>query len=76
MWISGEPFVFTDWSADSQPDNNGAGGEMCVHIRAYSYHTINGFPLEDTKWNDLDCTATSGIPGTLLRPICKQDQTV
>ena len=71
MWISGEPFVFTDWSADNQPDNNGAGGEMCVHIRAYSVHTIGGLALEYVKWNDLACTTS-----TLVRPICKQEQTV
>ena len=66
MWISGEPFVFTDWST-GQPDNFGAAGEMCIHIRDLT----NWSPAEFAKWNDLSCTSS-----TLLRPICKQDQTV
>ena len=74
MWISGEPFVFTDWSADGQPDNGlGLGAEMCIHIRPWSFVTINGLPLELVKWNDLDCTTSTGL---VLRPICKQEQTV
>ena len=72
MWISGEPFVFTDWSADNQPDNGAPfGPEMCISIRPYSFHTILGLALEYVKWNDLACTTS-----TLVRPICKQEQTV
>ena len=83
MWISGEPFVFTDWSTD-QPDNGmGGGAEMCVSIRPYSFHTIGGLALEYVKWNDLTCTSNTATViiglltlNTIMRPICKQEQTV
>ena len=69
MWISGEPFVFTDWSTN-QPDNDMSSdpaGEMCITIRNPSQWS----PAEFAKWNDQPCSTTGG-----LRPICKQEQTV
>ena len=63
MWISGQPFLFTDWSA-GQPDNAG-GVEMCIHIR-----DLSAGP-NVAQWNDISCTST-----TNFRPICKQEQTV
>ena len=63
MWISGEPFVFTDWSA-GQPDNSFGGTEMCIHIRDLGF-------APNAQWNDVNCASTTGF-----RPICKQEQTV
>ena len=70
MWISGEPFVFTDWSA-GQPDNAG-GVEMCIHIRQLGVNL--GF-ASIAQWNDISCTTTTA-DSSLFRPICKQEQTV
>ena len=74
MWISGEPFVYTDWSLD-QPDNNGGpplfASEMCIQIR----NLVDWVPNNVyAKWNDLACTGPTASASA--RAICKQEQTV
>ena len=59
--------MFEDW-VNGGPDNSG-GNEDCTHI----WTNVNCVDL--FCWNDAPCTATD-IFGELLRPICKQEQTV
>ena len=49
------------------PDNFGIG-EDCTHIRKLEF-ILKG------RWNDAPCTFTA-INGDVLRPLCKQEQTV
>ena len=69
--------MFEDWSTNN-PDNFGIG-EDCTHI----FNTGCGENFQPwCRWNDAPCTFTSilhhdpSLSGGVLRPICKQEQTV
>ena len=73
--------MFEDWSIN-QPDNFPFPligiGEDCTLIRntgcGENSQSFNGQP-DFCRWNDAPCTFSS-ISGDVLRPICKQEQTV
>ncbi|MEE9208800.1 MAG: lectin-like protein [Gemmatimonadota bacterium] len=53
-WVTGEPFVFTNWNAPAEPNNFGAGGEDAIHL------WDNGAGA----WNDLGSLNTT--PGYVV----------
>ena len=72
--------MFEDWSTN-QPDNFPVPlvtGEDCTLIRntgcGENFSSFNG-QSDFCRWNDAPCTFTS-LSGDVLRPICKQEQTV
>ena len=57
MWVSGEPFVFSDW-ADLQPDDGG----LSTDEDAISF--ASGGPGAGTRWKDLN--KTDNTPGYVV----------
>ena len=52
MWVSGEAFGFTDWSADQPDDNLGLNPEDALHFLSVSDGGFGGV----IGWNDLNKT--------------------
>ena len=60
--------MFEDWET-GQPDNFNQREDCTQIITTDCRQNICG-------WNDAPCTFTSSSRGDVLRPICKQEQTV
>lgn len=60
MWVSGEAFGFTDWSADQPDDNLGLNPEDALHFLYVSDGAFGGV----IGWNDLNKTDTT--PGYVV----------
>ena len=70
VWISGEPFTYSNWSA-GEPNNN-SGNENY----AYIVQSNPDLPLTPGKWNDFPDSYYGGLYGVVEVPEVPEPSTI